>query len=43
MISGSFTLEEIKRMVGDGTIKDATTLAALGTLLLTGRLGVRQP
>jgi ADP-ribose pyrophosphatase len=38
MISRSFPLEEVLRMIADGTIKDATTVAALGLLRLKGML-----
>ncbi len=35
MISRGFTVPEIRRMIAEGQIKDATTIAAFGYLLLT--------
>jgi len=35
MISQGFTVEQIRRMIAEGQIKDATTIAAFGYLLLT--------
>lgn len=34
MVSKSFPITEVKRMIADGQIKDGTTVAALGYLLL---------
>ena len=38
LISRAFPLAEVERMVRDGTIRDATTVAALGLLRLKGLL-----
>ncbi len=38
MITRSFTLEEMDRMMADGRIKDAVTLAAMGLLRLKGMI-----
>jgi hypothetical protein len=38
MICRRFALAEVERMIRDGTIKDATTVAAYGLLRLQGRL-----
>ena len=38
MISRSFPLDEVLRMMADGTIKDSATVAALGLLRLKGML-----
>jgi ADP-ribose pyrophosphatase len=37
-VSGAFAAAEVERMVRDGEIKDATTVAALGLLRLKGLL-----
>jgi ADP-ribose pyrophosphatase len=34
LVTGEFTLSEVERMIRDGEIKDATTVAALGLLRL---------
>jgi ADP-ribose pyrophosphatase len=34
LVTGDFTLSEVERMICDGQIKDATTVAALGLLRL---------
>lgn len=38
MISGSFTLDEVRRMVAEGVIHDATTVAAFGHLWMSGQV-----
>lgn len=38
LISRAFALAEVERMIRDGTIRDATTIAALGLLRLKGLL-----
>jgi ADP-ribose pyrophosphatase len=39
LIAGSFATAEVMRMVQDGRIKDATTIAALGLLRMKGLVG----
>lgn len=36
LVSGVFTMEEIERMILDGTIRDATTVAVFGLLKMRG-------
>ena len=38
MVSGAFPIDDVLKMVTDGVIKDATTVAALGLLRLKGML-----
>jgi ADP-ribose pyrophosphatase len=38
MVSEVFAIEEVVHMIGDGAIKDAPTIAALGYLRLVGRI-----
>jgi ADP-ribose pyrophosphatase len=38
LVAGSFALVEVERMICDGVIKDATTVAVLGLLRLKGML-----
>jgi ADP-ribose pyrophosphatase len=38
LVTRDFALSEVERMVRDGEIKDATTVAALGLLRLKGLL-----
>ena len=38
MISAAFGLDEIRQMIAQGAIKDATTIAAFGHLSMTGQL-----
>ena len=38
MMTRAFAIGEVERMVRDGEIKDATTVAALGLLRLKGLL-----